>query len=59
MRVNRNIRNRGHPEALRPYLQDIEAFARHNHFNILHPVLRSAASFCCEIDHLLKGTYFY
>ena len=29
-----------HPEALRPLLPEIDAFARHNHFNVLHPILR-------------------
>ncbi|KAJ6568972.1 hypothetical protein B0H19DRAFT_938008 [Mycena capillaripes] len=41
--INRIVRNREHPEALRPYLQEIEAFAHHNHFNILHPILRLLA----------------
>jgi hypothetical protein len=38
--VNRNVRKREHPQALRPYLDEIQVFARHNHFNILHPILR-------------------
>ncbi|KAJ6568969.1 hypothetical protein B0H19DRAFT_939513 [Mycena capillaripes] len=41
--INRIVRNRERPEALRPYLQEIEAFAQHNHFNILHPILRLLA----------------
>ncbi|KAJ7691339.1 hypothetical protein B0H17DRAFT_1159825 [Mycena rosella] len=41
--INRNIRSRQHPEALRPYLQELEAFARHNHFNVLYPILRLLA----------------
>ncbi|KAJ7088430.1 hypothetical protein B0H15DRAFT_841338 [Mycena belliarum] len=41
--INRQVRKRAHPEALRPYLQEIEAFARHNHFNVLHPILRLLA----------------
>lgn len=36
------MRKREHPQALRPYLQEIEAFARHNHFSVLHPILRCA-----------------
>ncbi|KAF7304103.1 Clavaminate synthase-like protein [Mycena indigotica] len=41
--INRQVYNRPHPEPLRPYLAEIEAFARHNHFNILHPILRLLA----------------
>ncbi|KAG6872258.1 hypothetical protein C0995_011517 [Termitomyces sp. Mi166 len=32
-----------HPEALRPFLPEIDAFMRHNHFNILLPLLRLLA----------------
>ena len=38
--VNRNVTKRPHPQALRPFLPELDAFARHNHFNILHPILR-------------------
>jgi len=38
--VNRDVRKRQHPEPLRPFLPEIEAFARHNHENVLHPILR-------------------
>lgn len=38
--VHRDTSKQVHPPALRPYLPDIEAFARHNHFNVLHPILR-------------------
>ncbi|KAJ7933066.1 hypothetical protein B0H13DRAFT_2511538 [Mycena leptocephala] len=41
--INRNVRKREHPQALRPYLDEIQAFAHHNHFNILHPILRLLA----------------
>ncbi|KAJ7233610.1 hypothetical protein B0H12DRAFT_1143623 [Mycena haematopus] len=41
--INRNVRKREHPQALRPYLREIEAFAYHNHFNVLHPILRLLA----------------
>ncbi|KAJ7726562.1 hypothetical protein DFH07DRAFT_236452 [Mycena maculata] len=41
--VNRQVRKREHPVALRPYLQEIEAFSHHNHFNVLHPILRLLA----------------
>jgi hypothetical protein len=40
--VNRDVTKRQHPEAVRPFLPEIEAFARHNHFNVLHPILRCA-----------------
>ncbi|KAF8184351.1 hypothetical protein K438DRAFT_1974551 [Mycena galopus ATCC 62051] len=41
--TNRNVRKREHPQALRPYIPEIEAFAHHNHFNVLHPILRLLA----------------
>ncbi|KAJ7611250.1 hypothetical protein FB45DRAFT_804045 [Roridomyces roridus] len=41
--INRHVRQRAHPEALRPYLREVEAFARHNHFNVLYPILRLMA----------------
>ncbi|KAG7440383.1 Clavaminate synthase-like protein [Guyanagaster necrorhizus] len=41
--IHRDITKRPHPEALRPYLVEIEKFARHNHLNVLHPILRLLA----------------
>ncbi|KAI0800148.1 hypothetical protein C8Q74DRAFT_394695 [Fomes fomentarius] len=41
--VNMDVARREHPTALRPFLPEIDAFARHNHFNILHPILRILA----------------
>ncbi|KAH7903359.1 Clavaminate synthase-like protein [Hygrophoropsis aurantiaca] len=41
--VNRDVTKRAHPEALRPFLPEIKEFARHNHVNILHPILRLIA----------------
>ncbi|KAJ7206475.1 Clavaminate synthase-like protein [Mycena pura] len=41
--INRDVTKREHPEAVRPFLPEIEAFARHSHFNVLHPVLRLLA----------------
>lgn len=38
--VNRDVTKREHPEPLRPLLPEIEEFSRHNHFRVLHPVLR-------------------
>ncbi|KAF8183042.1 hypothetical protein K438DRAFT_2020749 [Mycena galopus ATCC 62051] len=41
--IHRDVTIRQHPEALRPFLSDIEAFARHTHLNILYPILRLLA----------------
>ncbi|KAF7368490.1 hypothetical protein MVEN_00172200 [Mycena venus] len=41
--VNRDVTKREHPEALRPLLGEIGAFARHTHFNVLHQILRLLA----------------
>ncbi|KAI9568580.1 hypothetical protein HD554DRAFT_2322242 [Boletus coccyginus] len=41
--MNRKITKHPHPQALRPFLPELDAFARHNHFNILHPILRVIA----------------
>ncbi|KAJ7259900.1 hypothetical protein C8J57DRAFT_1436740 [Mycena rebaudengoi] len=41
--INRHVKTRAHPNAIRPYLEEIQAFARHNHFNVLHPILRLLA----------------
>ncbi|KAJ7766299.1 Clavaminate synthase-like protein [Mycena maculata] len=41
--INRDVTKREHPEAVRPLLGEIEAFARHKHFNVLHLVLRLLA----------------
>ena len=38
--VNRDVSKKEHPEVLRPLLPEISEFAQHNHFNILHVVLR-------------------
>ncbi|KAG6888303.1 hypothetical protein C0995_009302 [Termitomyces sp. Mi166 len=38
-----NVNAKEHPVALRPFLQEIDAFARYNHFNILLPLLRLLA----------------
>jgi hypothetical protein len=42
--VHRNVTKLPHPLALRPFLPELDAFARHNHFNIFHPILRSAVA---------------
>ncbi|KAG2040734.1 hypothetical protein BDR03DRAFT_1029402 [Suillus americanus] len=41
--INRDVTKRGHPETLRPLLPEIKEFSRHNHFNVLHPMLRLIA----------------
>ncbi|KAI0071947.1 Clavaminate synthase-like protein [Panus rudis PR-1116 ss-1] len=41
--INHDVTKREHPEPLRPLLPEIEAFAKHNHFNVLHPILRLLA----------------
>ncbi|KAJ7025656.1 hypothetical protein C8F04DRAFT_1212803 [Mycena alexandri] len=41
--INRDVNKRDHPKALRPFLPEIQAFARHNHFNVLYPILRLMA----------------
>ncbi|KIP02801.1 hypothetical protein PHLGIDRAFT_122142 [Phlebiopsis gigantea 11061_1 CR5-6] len=41
--TNRDVFNKDHPEALRPLLPEINAFAQHNHYNVLHPILRLMA----------------
>ncbi|KAG6872988.1 hypothetical protein C0995_004364, partial [Termitomyces sp. Mi166 len=41
--INRDITKRGHPQPLRPFLPEISQFARHNHTNVLHPILRLLA----------------
>lgn len=41
--VNRDVTKREHPQSLRPFLPEIAEFARHNHLNVLHPILRLLA----------------
>jgi len=41
--LSRIVTQRPHPQALRPLLPELDAFARHNHFNVLHPILRLIA----------------
>ena len=38
--VNRIVTKHEHPEPLRPFLPEIDAFARHNHQHVLHSILR-------------------
>ncbi|EPQ50555.1 Clavaminate synthase-like protein [Gloeophyllum trabeum ATCC 11539] len=41
--INRDVTKRPHPQVFRQYLPDADAFARHCHFNVIHPVLRLLA----------------
>ncbi|KAJ3716442.1 Clavaminate synthase-like protein [Lentinula raphanica] len=41
--IHRDVNRRGHPEALRPLLPEIDQFARHSHMNVLSPILRLMA----------------
>ncbi|KAK7680314.1 hypothetical protein QCA50_016554 [Cerrena zonata] len=41
--INRDVFKREHPEVLKPLLPEVEQFAKHNHFNILHTILRLLA----------------
>ncbi|KAF8515806.1 Clavaminate synthase-like protein [Hysterangium stoloniferum] len=41
--MNRDLNKRKHPEALRRFLPEIADFARFNHFQVLHPILRLMA----------------
>ncbi|ESK85342.1 Clavaminate synthase-like protein [Moniliophthora roreri MCA 2997] len=41
--INRNVARRTHPEAIRPFIPEVDAFARHNHFNVVQPILHLLA----------------
>ncbi|KAG9313775.1 hypothetical protein JVU11DRAFT_6135 [Chiua virens] len=41
--VYRDVTKRTHPEAVRPFLPEIKEFAKFNHFNVVHPILRRLA----------------
>jgi len=41
--LHRDVTKREHPEILRTFLPEIQAFARHNHCQVLHPILRLLA----------------
>ena len=32
--VHRDVMSQGHPKALRPFIPELEAFTRHNHYNV-------------------------
>jgi hypothetical protein len=48
--VNRDVTKRRHPETLRPLLPEIKEFGKHNHFNVLHPILRQTYMLLLEDD---------
>lgn len=41
--IHRDVTKKQHPKELRPLLPEIEAFARFNHLNVLHPILQLLA----------------
>ncbi|PCH36841.1 Clavaminate synthase-like protein [Wolfiporia cocos MD-104 SS10] len=41
--ITRDVTKRQHPKAMRPLLPEVEAFAKFNHHNVLHPILRLLA----------------
>ncbi|KZT63266.1 Clavaminate synthase-like protein [Daedalea quercina L-15889] len=38
--INRDVTKKQHPQALRPLIPEIETFAKFNHLQVLHPLLR-------------------
>ncbi|KAI1787059.1 Clavaminate synthase-like protein [Ganoderma leucocontextum] len=38
--MHHSIFDQQHPKALQPFLSEIRAFTEHNHFKVLHPILR-------------------
>ena len=38
--VHRPIFQQQHPKALQPFLPEIRSFVEHNHYQVLHPILR-------------------
>ncbi|KAH8080736.1 Clavaminate synthase-like protein [Cristinia sonorae] len=41
--INRDVTKKEHPQAIRPLLPEIREFSKHNHLNVLHPILRLLA----------------
>ncbi|KAF9011700.1 Clavaminate synthase-like protein [Cyathus striatus] len=41
--INHDVTRREHPETIRPFIPEIEEFIKHNHFNVLYPILRILA----------------
>ncbi|KAG7095894.1 hypothetical protein E1B28_006582 [Marasmius oreades] len=41
--INRDVNRHSHPEALRPFTDEVKAFAHHNHHKVLVPILQLLA----------------
>jgi len=41
--VNRNVESKPHPEAIQPFIPEIQEFVRHNHIDVLYEVQRLVA----------------
>ncbi|KAF9259643.1 Clavaminate synthase-like protein [Marasmius fiardii PR-910] len=41
--INKDVTRRPHPDALQPFMPEIDAFARHNYSDVVHPMLRLLA----------------
>jgi len=41
--INRDVTQKEHPTALRPLMKEVSSFARFNHFDVLHEILRLLA----------------
>ncbi|KIK68323.1 hypothetical protein GYMLUDRAFT_256067 [Collybiopsis luxurians FD-317 M1] len=41
--LDHDVHKGNHPEALRPFLPELDHFARHSHINVLYPILRLLA----------------
>ncbi|TCD61508.1 hypothetical protein EIP91_008305 [Steccherinum ochraceum] len=41
--MNKNLQRKDHPNALKPYLSEVQEFIKYNHFNILFPLLKLLA----------------
>ncbi|KAM5546255.1 hypothetical protein V8D89_000381 [Ganoderma adspersum] len=41
--IHHSIFDQQHPKALQPLLSEMRAFTEHNHYNVLHPILRLLA----------------
>ncbi|KAJ8083105.1 hypothetical protein PM082_008974 [Marasmius tenuissimus] len=42
--INRDVTRRTHPEVLQPLIPEIDAFAKHNHFDVANQILRLLAT---------------
>ena len=51
LKVNHDVNKSSHPVALRPFMPEMDRFARHCHMNVLYPVLRFALLTSFFIPH--------